>query len=160
MNPYFGGRRRNGKRGRAAGTAGEKAIVIGAVERQGKVIALVAKDVKKETLHGMVKEYVLPESIVYTDQYPAYRGLEKFNGYDHRRINHAEGIYVMGDIHTNTIEGFWSLVKRGIGGVYHSVSKKYLQTYLNEYSFRYNHRNSGQPMFVSLRDQVSKKAED
>ena len=82
------------------------------------------------------------------------------NGYQHRRINHAAKVYVMGDIHTNTIEGFWSLVKRGIGGVYHSVSKKYLQTYLNEYSFRYNRRNSGQPMFVSLREQVSKKAED
>jgi transposase len=157
---YFGGKRRNGKRGRAAGTAGEKAIVIGAVEREGKVVALVATDVTKSTLHGIAKEYVLPESIVYTDQYPAYLGLEKMNGYQHRRINHSAGIYVMGDIHTNTIEGFWSLVKRGIGGVYHSVSKKYLQTYLNEYSFRYNRRNSGQPMFVYLREQVSKKAED
>jgi transposase len=157
---YFGGKRRNGKRGRAAGPSGEKGIVIGAVERGGKVVALVATDVTKATLHGIAKEYVLPESIVYTDHYPAYLGLNKINGYQHQRINHSAGIYVMGDIHTNTIEGFWSLVKRGIGGVYHSVSKKYLQTYLNEYSFRYNRRKSGQPMFVSLREQVSKKAED
>ena len=157
---YFGDHRRNGKRGRAAGTAGEKGIVIGAVERGGKVVAIVSTYVTKATLHGIAKEYILPDSIVYTDHYPAYRGLEKINGYQHRRINHAAGIYVMGDIHTNTIEGFWSLVKRGIGGVYHSVSKKYLQTYLNEYSFRYNRRNSEQPMFVSLLNQIYERAED
>ncbi len=56
----------------------------------------------------------------------------------------------MGDIHTNTIEGFWSLVKRGIGGVYHSVSQKYLQTYLDEYSFRYNRRASGNLIFPAI----------
>ena len=80
-------------------------------------------------------------------------------GYRHRRINHTAKVYVVGDIHTNTIEGFWSLVKRGIGGVYHSVSQKYLQSYLNEYSFRYNHRLVSRPMFVALLDQVSVKAE-
>ena len=156
---YVGGHRRNGKRGRAAGPAGEKAPVIGAVERGGKVIALVSDNVTKETLHGIAKKYVLPDSIVYTDSFSGYNGLEKVNGYQHRRINHAAGIYVMGDIHTNTIEGFWSLVKRGIGGVYHSVSKKYLQTYLNEYSFRYNRRNEGQPMFTSLLGKVVETAE-
>jgi transposase len=156
---YFGGKRRNGKRGRAAGTPGEKAIVIGAVERGGKVIALVSDDVTKATLHGIAKEYILPDSIIYTDHYPAYMGLDKINGYQHQRINHTAGIYVMGDIHTNTIEGFWSLVKRGIGGVYHSVSKKYLQTYLNEYAFRYNRRDSEKPMFTSLLDQVSERAQ-
>jgi transposase len=131
---YVGGRRRGGGPGRASGPAKEKAIVIGAVERGGKVVALVSNDVTKATLHGIAKEYILPDSIVYTD--PAYMGLDKINGYQHRRINHSAGIYVVGDTHTQTIEGFWSLVKRGIGGVYHSVSKKYLQTYLNEYSFR------------------------
>jgi transposase len=156
---YFGGKRRGGRPGRASGPSGEKAIVIGAVERGGKVVALVSNDVTKATLHGIAKEYVLPDSIIYTDHYPAYMGLNKINGYQHRRINHTAGVYVVGDTHTQTIEGFWSLVKRGIGGVYHSVSKKYLQTYLNEYSFRYNRRNSGQPMFVSLREQVSKKAD-
>jgi len=62
----------------------------------------------------------------------------------------------MGDIHTNTIEGFWSLVKRGIGGVYHSVSRKYLQTYLDEYSFRYNRRFDPHPMFTSFLHQIQK----
>ena len=73
-------------------------------------------------------------------------------------MQHQQNIYVMGDAHTNTIEGFWSLVKRGIGGVYHSVSRKYLQSYLDEFSFRYNHRKDDQPMFVSLLEQVADKA--
>lgn len=153
---YVGGKRRNVKPGRSL--ASNKSCVVGAAERNGRVIAVVANDATKKTLHGIVKEYVLPESIVYTDEFPAYRGLEKFNGYQHRRVNHAAGVYVMGETHTNTIEGFWSLVKRGIGGVYHSVSKEYLQSYLNEYSFRYNRRNSGQPMFTSLLAQVSERA--
>jgi transposase-like protein len=156
---YVGGRRRGGRPGRASGTAKEKSIVIGAVERGGKVVALVSNDVTKATLHGIAKEYILPDSIVYTDHYPAYMGLDKINGYEHRRINHAAGVYVVGNTHTQTIEGFWSLVKRGIGGVYHSVSKKYLQTYLDEYSFRYNRRNSGQPMFTSLLEQVAEQAD-
>jgi len=156
---YVGGRRRGGRPGRAAGPANEKAIVIGAVERGGKVVALVSNDVTKATLHGIAKEYVLPGSIVYTDCYPAYLGLDKINGYQHRRINHSAGVYVVGDTHTQTIEGFWSLVKRGIGGVYHSVSQKYLQTYLDEYSFRYNRRTARQPMFISLLRQVSERAE-
>jgi hypothetical protein len=61
---------------------------------------------------------------------------------------------VVGDIHTNSVEGFWSLIKRGIGGVYHSVSQKYLQSYLNEYSFRYNHRFDTAPMFLTFLKQV------
>ena len=65
----------------------------------------------------------------------------------------------MGDVHTQTIEGFWSLVKRGIGGVYHSVSRKYLQSYLDEYAFRYNRRDANQPMFVSLLEQVASRAQ-
>ena len=72
------------------------------------------------------------------------------HGYKHHRVNHASKVYVMGDIHTNTIEGFWSLVKRGIGGVYHQVSQKYLQSYLDEYSYRYNRRDQGNLIFTSL----------
>ena len=65
----------------------------------------------------------------------------------------------MAHVHTQTIEGFWSLLKRGIGGVYHAVSTKYLQSYCDEYAYRYNHRNDPQPMFTSLLGQVSAKAE-
>ena len=71
-------------------------------------------------------------------------------GYQHDRVNHSESVYVSGQVHTNTIEGFWSLVKRGIGGVYHAVSSKHLQGYLNEYAWRYNHRDDGRALFLML----------
>jgi transposase-like protein len=154
---YVGGKRR-GQQGRPK--SGNKAIVVGIVERTGKgrVVAMVVNDVTRKTLHGIAEEKILPESMVYTDDFNSYHGLAA-KGYEHRRINHSAGIYVMGDVHTNTIEGFWSLVKRGIGGVYHSVSHKYLQSYLNEYSFRYNRRAANEPMFTSLLNQVTAKAE-
>ena len=79
-------------------------------------------------------------------------------GPQHRRIRHASKVYVMGDVHTNTIEGFWSLVKGGIRGVYHSVSQKYLQNYLNEYSFRYNRRDQGNLLFNAILKRVSERA--
>ncbi len=71
-------------------------------------------------------------------------------GYNHKRINHSEKVYVIGDVSTNTIEGFWSLIKRGIDGVHHSVSPKYLQDYVNSYSFRWNRRNEAKPMFFQI----------
>jgi hypothetical protein len=76
-------------------------------------------------------------------------------GYAHRRIQHGAKVYVMGDVHTNTIDGFWSLLKRGISGVYHAVSAKYLPSYLNEYAFRYNHRQDETPMFKTMMNRVS-----
>lgn len=75
-------------------------------------------------------------------------------------FNHSEKIYVLGDIHTQTIDEFWGLVKRGIGGVYHAVSKKYLQSYLNEYSFRYNRRDAETSMFTLMISQVSERASE
>jgi transposase len=101
----------------------------------------------------------MPQSTVYTDDYPIYDKLSLHaNCYQHYRIQHNQKIYVMGDVHTQTIEGFWSLVKRGIGGVYHSVSRKYLQTYLDEYSFRYNRRDQGNLIFTSILERVFERA--
>ena len=128
--------------------------MVGAVARGGKVIAVPVSDASKKTLEGFAKQYVLPESTVYTDEWGGYSDFEN-KGYNHRRVTHSAGAYVIGSTHTQTIEGFWSLVKRGIGGVYHSVSKKYLQSYLDEYSYRYNRRNSEVPMFISLLDEVA-----
>jgi transposase-like protein len=136
-----------------------KTTVVGMVERKGRVKAVVADNRKKETLMPIIKEYVLPKSVIFSDEYPSYDDLGRHrNEYDHRRINHSAGVYVMGDVHTNTIEGFWSLVKRGIGGVYHQVSHKYLQSYLNEYSFRYNRRDQGNLIFTSLLKRVAELA--
>lgn len=91
---------------------------------------------------------MLPKSTVYTDELNVYTGISR-KRYDHKRIYHSAKVYVAGDVHTNTIEGFFSLMKRGIGGVYHSVSTKHLQSYLSEYAWRYNHRD-GQAQFAAL----------
>ena len=139
-----------------------KTPVVGIAERKGRgrVFAKATRDVTKQTLLGIVEEKILPKSTVFTDEYPAYEGIDRMDyGYTHRRINHATKVYVMGDIHTNTIEGFWSLVKRGIGGVYHQVSQKYLQSYLDEYSYRYNRRDQGNLIFTSLLKRVAELAE-
>jgi transposase len=160
---YIGGKRKNrhGMRGeRGPGRDNEeKTPVLGMVERGGRVIAKVTPNVKAETVFPIIEEKVMPKSIVFTDEYSIYDRLATpANGYQHRRIRHAQKVYVMGDVHTQTIEGFWSLVKRGIGGVYHNVGKNYLQTYLDEYSFRYNRRNQGNLIFTSILERVSARA--
>lgn len=132
-----------------------KAQVFGMVERKGRVRALVVDDRTKPTLHGLIREHVLPASMIFTDEYHPYVGIDRhFQG--HKRIKHRAGVYVDGDVHTNTIEGFFGLLKNGIRGVYHSVSREYLQSYLDEYSFRYNQRYSGRPMFWAILDRVRK----
>ena len=126
-----------------------KTPVAGAVQRGGRVVAVTVANVRKTTLLAHVERRVLPASVIYSDELLSYRDLAK-RGYAHSRVNHSERVYVSGDVHTNTMEGFWSLVKRGLGGVYHSVSAKHLQGYLNEYAWRYNQRNAGQAMFDLL----------
>jgi transposase-like protein len=157
---YFGAKRKRGtKKGRPSPTNSHKTAVVGVVERTGKgrVFATVADNTTKNTLHGIAKERIMPESTIFTDEYYSYNGLDQ-QGYTHRRINHSAGVYVMGDVHTNTIEGFWGLVKRGIGGVYHQVSRKYLQSYLDEFSFRYNRRDQGNLIFTSFLKRVCERA--
>lgn len=162
---YFGGKRKNGT-GRPMRGDKVKTPIVGIVERKGRVVAKVSNDVSGASLLGMVREYVLPESTVYTDELASYDGIKSVQrkdgqgnaGYQHRRINHSSKVYVIGDIHTNSVEGFWSLIKRGIGGVYHSVSQKYLQSYLDEYSFRYNRRGTYGLVSRSILDEVSKRA--
>jgi transposase len=157
---FYGAPKKNQhKRLRKQGTHKDKQPIFGIVEREGRVTTKVVADVKEKTLLPIVAERVLPKSIVYTDSYTSYDNVRWMGkSYRHQRINHSAGIYVMGKVHTQTIEGFWSLLKRGIGGVYHSVSTKYLQSYCDEYSFRYNRRAGKEPMFTSLLSQVVAKA--
>jgi transposase len=150
---YYGGRRRGTKRGRP-GDDSHKTPVFGIAQRQGRVVAKAVPNAKNATLMPHVRKKVLPESVVYTDEFTAYDRLKRA-GYRHSRVHHAEEVYVAGDVHTNTIEGFWSLLKRGIGGVYHSVSAKHLQGYLDEYAFRYNHRKDERPMFDTMLSRVT-----
>ena len=112
-------------------------------KKDGRVAAKMVGDATADTLLPHIKEAVLPQSVVYTDEWRSYDRLGKM-GYEHSRVAHSQSIWVSGDTHTNTIEGFWSLLPRGIGGVYHAVSDKYLQSYLDEYVFRYNNRDAGE----------------
>jgi transposase len=145
---YVGGRRRGTRRGRP-GADSHKVPVFGMAQRSGKVMAVTVPNAKGATLMPQVIERAIPASTIYTDEYRVYDRLTKL-GFNHARINHSEKVYVSGDVHTNTIEGFWSLVKRGISGVYHNVSAKYLQGYLNEYAWRYNHRDNPKSLFSLL----------
>jgi transposase-like protein len=154
---YFGGRPRLGEvRNRLERRmwAEQKAKVFGMVERGGRVVAKVVPDTTSNTLMAHVKARVLPEAVVFTDEAPRYKRAVPNAGYQHHRVHHAARVYVAGNVHTNTIEGFWSLVKRGIGGVHHAVSAKYLQSYLDAYAWRYNHRNDDEPMFKTLLENV------
>ena len=146
------------KRGHEAAFS-SKTPVFGMAQRgrdgqAGRVVAQVVEAVSTPSILPRLKTRVLPESMIYTDEGNAFDGVKK-QGYQHRRVNHSASVYVDGDVHVNTIEGFWSLVKSGIRGAHHSVSAKYLQAYLDEYAFRYNHRDGDLPMFGAIADQVS-----
>jgi transposase-like protein len=130
-----------GSAGGRGGTASGKAIVAGAVRRKGSVIARVLNNVGAESLTEFVRSAVSHRvSLLCTDQWLGYNRLD--GEYPHEVINHNRGQYVMGAIHTNTIEGFWSLFKRGIMGSYHKISAKYLPLYVAEFQFRYNNRKN------------------
>jgi len=135
----------------------ERPTVWGAAERGGEIRAKVVKSRATKDIEGPIYTHVLPDSIIFTDDYLGYREgplSSHFKG--HKRIKHSERIYVDGDVHTNTIEGFFGLFKNGVRGVYHSISTEYLQAYLDEYTFRYNRRDSEQPMFWAMLERVEK----
>lgn len=147
---YVGGYRRLSRSGRP-GPDSHKTPVQGIVARGGNVVALAVPSVKADTLLDNFQERVLPGTTVFTDELRQYDAIgTSMRGYMHYRIKHSERVYVSGNVHTNTIEGFWSLVKNGLRGVYHSVSKKHLQGYLNEYAWRYNQRHEGRGRFQLL----------
>jgi len=153
---FIGGKLREGERRklRAQGiqnlgpASKPRATVMGIVERGGRVRAEVVPSSKGYVVKTKIRQYVLPGTMIYTDDWSGYDTLR--GRYMHKRINHSARIYVDGDVHTNTIEGFFSLVKNGIRGVYHSVSQKWLQGYLNEYAWRHNHRDDPNAMFETL----------
>jgi transposase len=119
------------------------------VTRHGKIVAHVIPKQPKAAIVGHIHNHVDEGTMIYTDDARVNGRLAK-DGWKHEKINHSEGDYVVGDLHTSTIEGFWSLVKRGIGGTHHAVSPKWLQGYVNEYVWRYNRRGNGRSMFALL----------
>jgi len=141
---YVGGKNKNrhaskkveNSQGRSAK---DKTPVVGLLQRDGKVITHVVKETDSNTLHPIMVKQVASNATLITDAYRSYRGLEKH--YNHIVIKHTEGNYItVGENHTNNIEGFWSLFKRGIIGFYHNVSPKHLHRYCNEFGYRYNER--------------------
>ena len=116
----------------------DKTPVLGMAKREGNVIATKLENTRSASIQPVLTDNVEEGSTVYTDEWPGYRGL-RFR-YEHQIIRHKDRIYVDGDIHTNTIEGFWSQLKRGIIGIYHFVSVKHIDRYLTEFTLRYNTR--------------------
>jgi transposase-like protein len=139
---YIGGKDKNrhwDKKVGGRGTAG-KIPVIGAISRKGNVVCKMIENTDTETLTRFVRKTVSDKvDLVATDEHSGYRYLGWVMPHD--VISHSKGEYVRGNVHTQNIESFWSLLKRGIIGTYHNVSKKYLPLYLAEFSFRFNNRN-------------------
>ena len=155
---YVGGKERNKHANKklhaGRGTVG-KTVVVGMVERKGNAVVEVQPDSKASTIVPMIQEHVHPyDATIYTDEHGAYNHLSSL-GYAHETVVHSAKQYVVGRAHTNNIEGFWSNTKRGIDGVHHAVSPKYLQGYLDAYVYRFNHRSDSDPMFVQLLGRAS-----
>jgi transposase-like protein len=141
---YIGGKNKNRHADKkikdASGTMG-KLIVIGAASRKGNVVARVIENTDTGTLDGFVREAVSEKvSLLATDEHSGYRKLGDL--FAHEFVRHGRGEYVNGAVHTQTIDGFWSLLKRGIMGSYHKVSRKYLPLYVAEFAWRYNNRTN------------------
>lgn len=139
---YVGGKNKNrhadkrvdGSQGRSAK---DKTPVLGMVERKGKLVAKVVKNTSCEVLTPNIVKFV-KDALIYTDEWWGYNSIK--NLFKHDYVNHRSSEYVRGDVYTNTIEGFWSILKRGIIGIYHFTSKHHLQKYVDEFVFRYNTR--------------------
>ena len=140
---YIGGKEKNkhmnkrtfGTQGRSLKT---KTAVAGILQRGGELRAEVVKNTTGKHLKAFIGKHLELDSQVHTDEWKGYKNLSK--SFKHGIVKHNTGQYVDGDAHTNTLEGFWSQLKRGLNGVYHKVSPKHLQKYINEFVFRYNTR--------------------
>jgi transposase-like protein len=140
---FIGGKARNmhthERARKITGTGGkDKTAVMGILERGGKIRTKVVDNTKKKTLQSEIREHVLAGSALFTDALKSYEGLDEFQ---HEVVDHAVG-YVRGEVHTNGLENFWSLLKRGLSGTYVSVEPFHLFRYLDEQAFRYNNRKS------------------
>lgn len=118
-----------------------KKMVVGAIERGGEVVAQYIDSDKTERVLQFIEKHVKVGSTLNTDEHYFYFSKRINEKYNHKTIMHGNKEYVRGGVHTNTIENYWSVVKRCIDGTYHQLSRKHLQAYLNEFSFRYNTRN-------------------
>jgi transposase-like protein len=128
--------------GKGRGYKGNKALVVGVVQRNGEIILQIATDRTRKTLHEIALKHIAPETVaIFTDEWPAYAGIGDHDT-RHETVNHSQDEYVRGEVHTNTVEGVWSLLKRSIIGAFHHVSVKHLDKYLDELEWRYGNREN------------------
>jgi transposase-like protein len=147
---YVGGKPRIGKPRR------DKDIVIGIRQRGGDVRFIQAKDVKADTIYQIIAENVSEDvEVIVTDEHPIYPFAMGSKGDRHKTIRHKDKVYVRGDVHTNTVESAFSLLKRGIIGTWHRISTKHLPAYLNEMAFRFNRRKSPALFLDTLRHMIT-----
>ncbi len=139
---YVGGKSHRGMGGRSTNN---KTIVFGIKKRGGKIIAQTVKRATKKTLQGIMRKNISPEAVVFTDEWRGYADLE--SSFDtHETVNHGSKEYVRdGVIHTNSIESFWALFKRGYIGVYHHMSRKHMDKYIDEFEYRTNTKQLKDP---------------
>jgi len=141
---YIGGTS-HGIKGRGAKG---KTTVMGLVQRNGRVIAKVTPDLSLPTVQPFIESHVKKGARLMSDEFLTYRKVRK--GYRRGFITHSSGQYVRGNVHTNTIEGFWSQLKRSLSGTYHAVSPKYLQAYVDEFAYRYSKRDWPTSLFFPM----------
>ncbi len=127
------------KRGKQGRSLKDKTPVFGMVERNGKVVAKPVKNTKLKTLKPFIENMIMKGAIIVTDEFSVYNKLD--NNYRHFVVNHSRKEYARGKYHTNTIEGFFGLLKRSLIGIYHYMSTKHLERYCDEIAYRYNTRN-------------------
>ena len=163
---YVGGKPRKGqkddegnviKNRRGRGT--KKTPVVALVERDGNIKTRVVENVTANTLKAAIRENVNKQSTIMTDELPSYSGIgQEFNG-GHETVNHSIGEYVRGLFHTNTDESFFALLKRGVHGTFHHISKLHLHRYCDEFSFRWNGRkvNDGERAVLAIRGAEGKR---
>lgn len=157
MDETYVGGKQHGRRGNV-GRGTDKQIVIGIRQRGGNLRFFCADDVTSGTLGRFIRENVSQDvEVIMTDDFHAYRKAVSGAVGDgkHKRINHSSRVYVRGDVHTNTIESAFSLLKRGIVGTWHSISAKHLPAYLDEMTFRFNRRKESDLFLDTLRHMVT-----
>ena len=147
---YIGGK----VKGKGRGYTGNKAIVVGVVQRKGEIRLQVVDAADRATLHAIIERHADVADRIFTDDYAAYKGIADENTI-HETVNYSIGEYARGDVHTNTVEGVWSLLKRSIVGSFHKVSIKHLDAYLDELEWRFNNRHNPNLFKDTLRKLVT-----
>ena len=156
---YIGGKPRKGSKNNKRGRGTKKAPVMVLVERNGKAVSHPVANVTASTLKNAIKENVTKESTIMTDEFLSYNGIgQDFKG-GHQTVNHGRGEYVNGDANTNTAESYFALLKRGVHGTFHHISKTHLSRYCDEFSFRWNNRDveDGQRAVEAIKGMVGKR---